>query len=69
MWMKSSEQSIEEYENKHIFIPPANCVSGGVYCFHVRPSVCPSVRNIDTLNICVKKLDAKILIFDNMIAL
>ena len=28
-----------------IIIPPANCVCGRVYCFHVvRPSVCPSVR-------------------------
>ena len=32
-------------DNLSIFIPPANCVCGWVYCFHVvRPSVCPSVR-------------------------
>ena len=34
-----------------LVIPPANFVCGGVYCFHVvrpcvRPSVCPSVRNV-----------------------
>ena len=30
-----------------LIIPPANCVCGRVYCFHVvRPSVCPSVRNV-----------------------
>ena len=27
------------------------------------------LHNIDTLNICVKKFDAKILVFDKMIAL
>ena len=32
---------------KIFFIPPANFVCGGVYCFHVvRACVCASVRNV-----------------------
>ena len=31
--------------------------------------MCGCLHSIDILNICVKKLDAKILIFDEMIAL
>ena len=35
------------------------CWNTLIHCLH----------NIDTLNICVKKFDAKILIFDKMVAL
>ena len=42
-------RSVGQRENsilshKHSLRTPANCVCGRVYCFHVRPSVCPSVR-------------------------
>ena len=40
---------------KSVVIPPANCVCGRVYCFHVvRPSVRPSEH--PTVRMCVRNV-------------
>ena len=41
----SKFQGVRVTSSRNIIIPPANCVCGRVYCFHVvRPSIHPSVR-------------------------
>ena len=38
--------------NSTLVIPPANCVCGRVYCFHVvRPSVCQNVRPSECVSV------------------
>ena len=50
VWIKNIFDKITAMRTRH-FIPPANCVCGWVYCFHVvRPSdrvcVCACVRYV-----------------------
>ena len=50
LWILVNKHSVNISSNGNtqlIFIPPANFVCGGVYCFHVvRASVHPSVCNV-----------------------